>query len=473
MSEYKSLLKDSGIFAIGTFGSRLITLLFVPLYTACLSTAEYGTADLVTMTVSLLFPIFTLSISEAILRFCYQKDVNKYSIINIFYVTIIIATVLNILLSFIACLFIPSIKPYLIYYIILFTLAALETGLANYLKGCQKIKQFAIQGIIHTGVIVLSNLLLLLVFNMGLDGYFISMIAAYATTILYMFFAGNLFSYHFSFHLDKPLLLDMLRYSLPLVPAGMAWWINISADKYMISGMLSIDDVGIYSVAHKIPTILTTVTGLFLSAWQLSAIKNVNSPEYRALFSNIVKSVNCLLVVGGAFLILSCQVLSKFLFQKNFYIAWEVVPLLTVAACFSTIAGILASAFTAAKKTNVLFVSTVAGAIINIISNYVLIRIMGTIGAAIATCLSFFTMVFVRFLMMSRKLVRLDVDVLKDSISFALLFTESILIYYFNEWFYILSSLFALILLFFYYKDMLWITKSITRMLYKKFKFRK
>ena len=294
------------------------------------------------------------------------------------------------------------------------------------------------------------------------------MIAAYAITIVYIFFAGNLFSLQISFYLDKPLLVDMLRYSLPLVPAGMAWWVNISADKYMISGMLSVGDVGIYSVAHKIPTILTTVTSLFLSAWQLSAIKNVNSPEYKTLFSNIVKSVNCLLAVGGALVILLCQILSKVLFQKDFYIAWEVVPLLTVASCFSTIAGTFASAFTAAKKTNVLFVSTVVGAFVNICANYFLIRVLGIMGAAIATCLSFCSMVLVRYYMMSKKMVSLEINEVKNSISFILLFIESILIYCYSEKFYFLSSLFAICIFLLYSKDIFWITKSLILMLYKK-----
>ena len=464
MSEYKSLLKDSGIFAIGSFGSKLITLLFVPLYTSCLSPEEYGIADLITMTVSLLFPILTVSISEAILRFCYQEEIKKESIISIFVVILFVASIFNLLVALAIGYVIPVISNYYYYYIALFLLTAAETCLANYLKGCQRIKEFALQGIIHTSVIIVSNILLLLVFNMGLNGYFLSMIFAYVVTIVYIYIAGDLRTCHFSFRLDSSLLKDMLKYSLPLVPAGMAWWVNISADKYMISNMLSVSDVGIYSVAHKIPTILTTITGLFLSAWQLSAIKNVNTPDYKSLFSNIVKSVNCLLIVGGAFLILTCQLLSKILFKNDFFVAWEVVPLLTVASCFSTIAGTLASAFTAAKKTNILFISTLFGAIVNIIANYFLIHLLGTIGAAISTSLSFFVMVVVRYIMMSKRLIKLDVNVVKDSIAFALLFGESILIFYYNNKFYLLASLFAVSLTILYSKDISWLSKSLIRL---------
>lgn len=460
MSEYKSLLKDSGIFAIGQLGSKLITIFFVPLYTSCLTTEEYGTADLVVMTISLVFPILTASISEAILRFCYQEEIKKESIVSVFYTIILLSTIVNLGLGLAIGFFVPVISQYYVYYIILTTLAAIETGLANYLKGCRLIKEFAAQGIVHTFVIAVANVLMLVVFKMGLTGYFLSMIVAHILTIVYIIFAGDLVKLPISFKLDKALFKEMLVYSLPLVPAGMAWWVNSSADKYMISGMLTVGDVGIYSVAHKIPTILTTITGFFLSAWQLSAIKNVKSPNYGSFFSTVVKSVNCILIIGSGAIILSCQILAKILFQNDFYVAWKVVPLLTVASCFSTIAGVFASAFTAAKKTNILFISTSVGAVVNIIANYYLINAFGIMGASIATCLSFLVMVVVRYCMMTKNLVKLHINLWKDIISFFLILAESIIIFRCEEYFYPITSLFFVVLFMIYIKDINWLVKS-------------
>lgn len=73
----ESLIKNIGLFTIGSFGSKILTFLLVPLYTAVLSTVEYGSVDLVTSTASLLTPIFLLSIFDATLRFGMDSEYKK------------------------------------------------------------------------------------------------------------------------------------------------------------------------------------------------------------------------------------------------------------------------------------------------------------------------------------------------------------------------------------------------------------
>ena len=77
------------------------------------------------------------------------------------------------------------------------------------------------------------------------------------------------------------------------------------------------------------------------------------------------------------------QPLGILLFAKEYYIAWTYVPPLVIAAVFSSMAGFLAQIFTSAKKTNVLFSSTVVGACLNAILNYLFILEFDTIGAAL------------------------------------------------------------------------------------------
>ena len=67
--KYKRLFSDTILFAISKFGSKILTILLVPLYTSVLSTEDYGTADIIITTACILYPILTLSISDATLRF--------------------------------------------------------------------------------------------------------------------------------------------------------------------------------------------------------------------------------------------------------------------------------------------------------------------------------------------------------------------------------------------------------------------
>ena len=79
--KYKHLLKDTAIFAIGSLGSKAILFFMVPLYTNYLSTAEYGTADLVAVFSALIIPVVSLSIEKAVIRFGMKRDVSKEQVL--------------------------------------------------------------------------------------------------------------------------------------------------------------------------------------------------------------------------------------------------------------------------------------------------------------------------------------------------------------------------------------------------------
>ena len=91
-SKYKDLTKNTLLFTLSNFGTKIISFLLVPLYTYVLSTSDYGTADLMTTTVSLLLPVFTFNIQDAVLRFCLDKEYYSEQVISVSVKTISINT---------------------------------------------------------------------------------------------------------------------------------------------------------------------------------------------------------------------------------------------------------------------------------------------------------------------------------------------------------------------------------------------
>ena len=81
-NKYSRLAKNTAIFAVGNFGSKVLTFLIVPLYTYVLTTEEYGKIDLFTTTAGLILPLVTLSIQEAMLRFVMGKEISNKAAIN-------------------------------------------------------------------------------------------------------------------------------------------------------------------------------------------------------------------------------------------------------------------------------------------------------------------------------------------------------------------------------------------------------
>ena len=85
MSKKRStyLIKNVGILTISNFTSKIMVFLLVPLYTRILTTAEYGIYDLVISTLQLIFPIFSVNISDAVMRYLMEKSLDKENVIKI------------------------------------------------------------------------------------------------------------------------------------------------------------------------------------------------------------------------------------------------------------------------------------------------------------------------------------------------------------------------------------------------------
>ena len=75
--KYRSLARNMAIYTVGTFGSKVLTFLILPLYTYYLSTEDYGNIDLFSTAVSLMLPFTSLVIYEAVIRFATKNEISK------------------------------------------------------------------------------------------------------------------------------------------------------------------------------------------------------------------------------------------------------------------------------------------------------------------------------------------------------------------------------------------------------------
>ena len=417
----KKLLSDTGLFAISSFGSKILIFLLTPLYTSVLLTREYGIADLISTTVSFVYPVLTLAIADAVLRFSLEKETDKKTILNTSLFFCVISSLALFLLFPLYSFIDQSLQDYWVFFLAYFFLFNLHNCLSNFLKGLGKTKLFAIQGIINTITIISCNILFLLVFKWGLVGYLLSILIGFSIPIVMMFVFGKIGSYFSITHMDKNLIREMLKYSLPMIPTLLAWAINTSIDKYMIIKMISLGESGIYSVAHKIPTIFTAIISIFIQAWQLSAISSHGDKNEGPFFTKVYNCMDFVSVIGCLLIICLSKFLSSFLFANEYYVAWRSVPMLVISAMFASHAGFLAAAFRAEKKTTSLLVSVIVGAVINIVLNLIFISNYGIIGASIATAVSFFVVWLIRIFLIQR-IVKVKISIPLTAITYSLFF---------------------------------------------------
>lgn len=456
----KELFSDTLSFFLSNFASKILVFTLMPLYTYILSTREYGIADFISNAINVLYPILTLSIMESTLRFLFDKKEKKDEILSNSLIIIFISELFLIILTPVIYIFFKNILVYWIWFLIIYFGNNLFQILSQYTKGIGKTKTFAKAGFIQTIVLLMSNIIGLLFLKKGLFAYLFSISLGYFVGCIYLIFSAKIKLKKIKY--NKNLMKKMLIYSIPTIPTLISWWISTSADKYVIIYYLGIEASGIYSVAYKIPSILVLFANLFNSAWTISAIKSsydgkIENSNYQTF---IYKYFNMFCVLVCSFLILISKPLSKILFSKDFFEAWRYVPLLLIAYVFSGLAGFLGSTFRAEKQTKKLFISSLAGALSNIILNFYFISKFGCIGAAYTTIIGFAITFYIRAFIIKRFL-KIRLNLLKNSFIYLLLFIQAIFIILNLKLSFLISFFIFILIFIIYLKDIILLSKNI------------
>lgn len=397
MSKYKELAKNTGIFALANFSSKILIFLLVPIYTRVLTTTEYGFYDLVYTTIQLFVPILTLNISEAVMRFLMKDGVSKKSVFSIAVLDIFIGSIAFALLLLVNNLFSLSdlISQYSIYIFVIFVFYTLNNFLIQFSKGIDKIGVTAISGVISTAVMLAMNVILLVVFDWGLLGFFIANVCGYVIPCIYIVSRLRLWEL-FEIKIDKKLQWEMVYYALPLVLNILSWWVNNTSDRYIVTAIVGIQASAIISVAYKIPQILSTISAIFIQSWQISAIKIQEDKSDTTFVSNMLLYYNALLLIIASGIILFVKPISNILFGISFYSAWELVPFLIISSLFNEISGCIGAIMGAKMDTHNIAKSALVGMIANIILNIVLTFLMGPQGITISTLIASFLIFYMR-----------------------------------------------------------------------------
>lgn len=425
--KYGTLSKNTLLFTINSFGSKIITFLLVPLYTYVLTTEDYGKADLMTSTAQLLIPLLTLNIQDAVLRFSLDKVKNRN---EVFSVGIAINTVATAFLGLVLLLLssfniIPIEREYIVFLFLSFAFGGFYNTLQMYTKAIDKVSILVISGITSTLIICASNLLLLLVFKIGVIGYLISSLLGHLIAAIIMLIGGKIYK---DIHIikDKKLLKEMLVFSSPLVLNSVAWWVNTGSDKYILTFFCGAAVNGVYSVAYKIPSILSTLQMIFYNAWSVSAITEFDKDDKDGFIGNIYSLYSCVSTIGCSFILIFNILLAKILYAKDFFEAWHCVPFLVLGAVFNGLALFDGCLFTAVKRTKEVSRTTLIGAVLNTILNFALIPFIGSIGAALATMLGYCAVWAARTILL-RKIIIMKVDWKRQIVLIILLLCQTLL----------------------------------------------
>lgn len=428
-NKYRTLLDNTFLLSLGTFGSKILTFVMVRFYTGVLTPSDYGTADLIMQTANLLLPVASLGITNGVFRFALDRKEHRKSIFSAGLYTILLGSL--ILLAAGPLLSRSEDLHEYVELICAYTLAScLHSLCAQYIRAEGKTALFAGQGIFNTALVIWFNILFLQVFRLGVFGYVMSVVVADGICTGYLVLREKLWKLLVP-KPDDSVTKAMLRYSIPLIPATIFWWITSVSDRYMVTWFLGAEANGLYAVACKIPTILSLLSTIFMEAWQFSAISEATGDRevHIRFYSQVWGFFLSAMVLVGSVMIVLCRLEIRVLAARSYYAAWQYVPVLAMAMVFSAFSSFMNSVYVVMEKSHLSLWTAVWGAGANILMNLWMIPRIGIQGAAIATLVSYLMCFGIRAVS-ARRLIPFRLYPGRLTVSTGLLMLQSLLCFW-------------------------------------------
>jgi len=198
------------------------------------------------------------------------------------------------------------------------------------------------------------------------------------------------------FRADRVLLRRMLVYSLPLVPNLLSWWFVSVSGRYVVLWHSGVVAAGLFTAASKMPALVNIVASVFQQAWQYSTAREIGSPDRGAFFGAVLRGYSLATLSAAGLVIALNRPISRLMLQTEFSEGWRYVPLLMLAATFGVMTIFFGTFYQALMSSRVLMVSTMLGAVVNVVLAVVLVPFMGPWGAGLAGAVAYALVLVVR-----------------------------------------------------------------------------
>jgi O-antigen/teichoic acid export membrane protein len=431
MSRGKKFAKKTIIYSIGNFGSKVLTFLLVPYYTHYIATAEYGIYDILHTTISLLMPLVTLQTQEAIIAGMIDEEKDKSQIIKVTSLIVIGNCLVSLLLYFILSRFVTM--QYGIYFILLLCIKSVFSITQQYARGFGKTKIYAVSGIVYTLLFLALNILQISVWHKGIVGLFVSEVVASGIVSVAILFLVPEIVISFKVAININEAKRIIKYSIPLIPNTICWWLINASDRYVIGFSLGNSANGIYAISYKFANVIQTITGLIYLAWQEISLEEYKSKDRDTFISTFFNSYMKLLLSGVLIAITMTRIVIKSFFAIEYHDSWKYTSWLYLGVVFTSLATFLNTCYLANGKTTEIFKGTFIAGITNLLVDIILIRYIGVFAASLSTLVSAFILLLHR-VNDNKKFYSLEVNRKTFYIMSSLCLVFSILILCFDHW---------------------------------------
>lgn len=431
MSKNKELINNTIILFIGKFCTQFVTLLLLPLYTRFLTADDYGTIDLIQTYLTLLIPVLFLKIEAGTFRFLLDARGNKEEqtkIITTIFITFLRQTVISTIIFVILSCFV-KLKYAPLIYLNLITLGFLQVCL-QIARGIGKAKTYSISSIISAIITITLNIVLLTCVKTDGSGVLIASAVANTISVIFLVLVNKMYIYIDLSKYNDNTKKEVLKYSIPMIPNELSWWIVHASDRTIISMVLSVAANGIYSVSCKFSSIVSSIFNIFNMSWQESTSLHINDIDKDEFFTDIINRLFNIFIGICLILITVIPFVFDIIIDSNYKESYLYVPILLFSNIFNVLIGLLGGIYVAKKLTKEVSKTTILSAAINIVVHLLLINWIGIYAAAISTLVSYMALAIYRYFDV-KKYANIKIPAKTWIMSFTM-FAIVMILYYYN-----------------------------------------
>lgn len=406
MGKYGDLLRNIVIFGLGTFLAKLVQFCLLPLYTSYLSTEAYAAGELLNNFVDLAYPVLTLSLYQAVFRFALSGTWQDSKLLSCAIREHLVASLLVLVASVVG--FVVTSSYLAIGFALLFFVSSLRQILAFYARGAGYSMEFAVSGVMNAVALALSSWIFIVMLRLGSVGYVLGLVVGYLVSCAFILLCTNAKSCIHPFaDYDAGVNREMLRYSLPLIGADIAFWVSTMSGRYVLAWIVGAGAAGLFLAVSKLSAAVNMIQQVFFYAFQINSSLEYERNADEAFLSKTYWLFSAGLTLACSLLICVLPLISGFILQGEFSTASIYLPLTLFAAYIDCLFCYFKSFYTSFKQTNRAMISTSVGAVVNLAFCFVLIPSFGIWGALFSVLLSNVSVGLIRAVD-TRRLIAID-----------------------------------------------------------------
>ena len=394
--QIRRLARHSAIYGLGGILSRVLAVLLLPLYTSYLGTEGFGKLEIVTAVTTVMVIVLGAGISSAFFRFYFDsKDDARRTLIvrTVFWFVMAMATVGLVLGVAFATPIAHALRlgddPWLVRAAAVGLWAQMNyLQLTNLFRVEERSVQFVLASVTNILITVGATVLLVAGLHKGATGAvvgnFIGTLAVFLVLLVYR-------RYQLGLQFDRKLLREMNRFGLPLVPSALALWAITFIDRIFLGAYKGIGEVGVYSLAVRVSSVIVFLMIAFRLAWPAFAYSIDDESAAKRTYAYVLTYllfVCCWISIAlGTLAPWLVQILAPS--KPAFYRADEAVGVLSFGATAYAGYTVLAIGIGRARQTQFNWIVSGAAAALNIGLNFLLIPPYGMMGAAVSTAAAY------------------------------------------------------------------------------------